>query len=319
MVAIESITYNEAAYVDWLEARLVGMGFSVSRQTVEPGRDNLIAMRGKPRLLFCTHTDTVPPYIGPTISGDRLTGRGACDTKGLTAAMLLAAERLISDGLEDFGFLLVVGEEAGHHGAIASASLGLSAERIILGEPTVNTVCVANKGMWLASLTARGVAAHSGYPELGHSAIDDLLDVLAKVRAHDWPTDATLGETTVNIGEISGGVACNVMAPEAQAKLLFRLVGEVAPIEETLREMAGELEITHLSGNAPFYYHVPEGYPTSVVAYNTDAPYISSIGPVTLAGPGSITVAHTDHEYIDRSDLEAGIDLYERLAREVLE
>ncbi len=319
MVAIPSVTENESAYVDWLEERLAGMGFTVSRQQVEPRRDNLVALRGQPRLLFCTHTDTVPPHFGPEIEGDRLTGRGACDTKGLTAAMLVAADRLIQQGVSDFGFLLVVGEEAGHHGAKATVELELKPERIILGEPTENTLGLANKGMLLATLSAGGVAAHSGYPQLGDSAIERLLDVLDRVRRYPWPVDETLGPTTVNIGRIEGGIAFNVVPPSARADLLFRLVGPMEPIEATLRELTNEVDVTVSGGNPPFQYQVPEGYPTSVVSYNTDGPYIAHMAPVTLAGPGSITVAHTDHEYIDRSELEAGVELYERLAREALE
>lgn len=319
LVAVPSVSGAEGPYVDHLAARLAGMGFDVRWLTVEAGRDNLLALAGRPRVLFCTHTDTVPPHFGPRVEGDRLWGRGACDTKGLLASMICAAERLLDAGLVEFGFLLVVGEEAGHHGAKSAARLDLRPERIVLGEPTENRVVTAQKGAWRVSLRAAGVAAHSGYPELGISAVERLLDVLERARRRDWPVSKELGPTTMNIGRIGGGVADNVLAPSAEADLLFRAVGPVEELEAGLRECLVEgVQIGDTWGNGPFRYEAPPGYPTTVVAFNTDGPYLAALGPVVLAGPGTIRVAHTDHEHVDRADLEAGVALYESLALDVL-
>lgn len=323
LVAIPSTTDDEARAVDDLARRFAAWGLAVRRIPVSPGgRDDLLAAWGTraPRVLLSTHVDTVPPHVAPRVVGDTLFGRGACDAKGILAAMCAAVLDLAAEGIRDVGLLVVVGEERGHAGAIAAARAGIRAERLILGEPTQDRLVVAQKGIWSIELEAAGVAAHSGYPARGRSAIDALLDALERIRRHAWPTDPVLGPTTVNIGTISGGEAPNVLAARATARLLFRAVGPLVDLEGALGPLLGpDVRVASAAGNPPWRFDAPDGFDTTVIAFNTDGPYLAELGPAWLVGPGDIEVAHTADERITRGELEAGAALYARLCRRALQ
>jgi len=230
--------------------------------------------------------------------------------------MTRAAEQLLDEGIRDFGFLLVVGEEVDHRGAKEARRLDLSPDRILLCEPTCNRVVSGQKGMVKIDVRAAGTAAHSAFPDEGVSAIHRLLETLDRIRSADWPTDALLGETTVNVGTIEGGVAANVLAPEARAEVLFRTVAAADPVLERLDELCSDgVEIAPVTHNDPVEFDPPDGVDTCVVPFNTDAPYLTELGPIWLAGPGDIRVAHSDHEHITRQALDDGISLYANLAR----
>jgi acetylornithine deacetylase len=268
--------------------------------------------------LFSTHIDTVPPHISPRRDGDRLFGRGACDAKGPLVAMLAAADRLRRQGADGIGFLLVVGEEVDHGGAIVAGrdyhDLAEHAPRILLGEPTCARVVAAQKGLLKAKVRAVGRAGHSAFPDRGKSAIHLLLDGLERIRNEPWPVDPVLGPTTLNVGTIGGGVAANVFAPEAEAVIVFRLVSPWAPVLVRLRALAGDLLVEAESQNDPVRFEPPAGETTSVIPFNTDATYLAPLGPVWLAGPGAIEVAHSADEHTSREELQLGIELYVRLA-----
>jgi acetylornithine deacetylase len=321
LVDTPSTTGEEAGVAAILERELGRDGYRVVRQEVAPGRDNLLATREgeTPRVLLSTHIDTVPPHIPFRREGDTVYGRGACDTKGGIVALLEAGRRLRARGAGGFGYLFVVGEEVDHSGAKAAATLGLSAERIILCEPTVCRVIAAQKGVVKVRLEAEGRAAHSGFPHRGVSAVDRLLTTLEALRRHAWPRHDVLGETFFNVGLISGGVAANVFAPSASAELMFRTVGPsedvLAAIDAALVEGVARQLLTE---NAPELFDVPEGYETGVANFNTDASFLKSVGPILLVGPGDIEVAHSEHEHITLDQLSRGTDLYERLASEIL-
>jgi len=320
-IDIDSTSGRESAFLEALESHLRNAGFAIERQRVEKDRWNLIARRAEnPSLLYSTHVDTVPPHFPSRVEGDAVFGRGACDTKGGIVAMIEAGERLLADGLDDFGYLFVVGEEVDHIGARVSADLDLRPRRIILCEPTCNRVVKAQKGMLKASLTASGVAGHSAYPERGHSAVHDLLDALQAIRSHTWPTDTTLGPTTLNVGLIEGGVADNVFAPSASAEVMIRAVSPADGLLETMRSLVGDLVTIEIpAANDPVFFDPPEDVETCLAAFNTDATYLSALGPVWLVGPGDIEVAHSVDEHITLESLAAGVDLYERLGRQVLD
>ncbi|MEC9399605.1 MAG: M20/M25/M40 family metallo-hydrolase [Myxococcota bacterium] len=311
---IDSVTPNERDFLEHLEGVFQQRGYTLERQDVAEDRWNLIARRGNPTLFYSTHVDTVPPFLTPRVEGNIIYGRGACDTKGGLLAMMEAADRL--DGA-DVGFLLVVGEEVDHVGAKRSCGLGIEPTRIILCEPTVNRVVRAQKGMIRMNLEATGVAAHSAYPARGDSAIHRLLDAAHDLMHAEWPEDDILGPTTINIGQIEGGVAANVFAPSALANLLIRTVRPTAEYLPLLEEIGARyrVEVNVLVENDPVFFSPPEGVETCTVSFNTDATYLSQLGPVWLVGPGDIEVAHTDHEHIDIDELMAGIDLYEKLGR----
>jgi acetylornithine deacetylase len=318
---IDSTTGREAAYLERLQLHLEQLGFECRRQPIEEGRWNLVAEASpNPSLLFSTHVDTVPPHLPVRVEDETIYGRGACDTKGGLLAMIEAARQLLESGLDDIGFLLVVGEEVDHLGAIEAQSLNLSPDRIILCEPTCNRVVSGQKGMLRVDIAAEGRAGHSAFPDSGVSAIHRLLDALDSIRDRDWPDDELLGETTLNVGTISGGVAANVFAPSAEAELLFRLVSPVDEVLESLRETVdASISIEPVASNDPVEFDPPDGVETCTVPFNTDATYLAEHGPIWLVGPGDIRVAHSDDEHIAYDDLERGIERYVSLARRSLD
>lgn len=325
LVACRSTSGQEGEYARFAAEILKEEGFGVDLRETAPGRPNVVAKDGAERLevVFSTHLDTVPPHIPPTRKGDRLEGRGACDAKGPFVAMLEAARRLRSRGATGIGFLLLVGEEVDHSGAIVAGrdykDLAKDQPRIVLGEPTSAKVVLAQKGLLKVTLKAHGKAGHSAFPDRGTSAIHALLDALEKIRQEPWPTDAQLGPTTVNVGTIAGGVAANVFAPAAEAVLVFRLVSRWKPILERLQKLAPSLTVEASSQNDPVRFDPPEGEPTSLVPFNTDATYIAPLGKVWLGGPGAIEVAHSVDEHTTKDELEAGAELYVRLAERALQ
>jgi acetylornithine deacetylase len=320
-LAIDSTTGREAEFLEHLEAMFQSRGWSIRRQPVAEDRWNLVATAtDDPSLLYSTHVDTVPPHLAARRDGETVYGRGACDTKGGLLAMTEAARRLRADGHDDLGFLLVVGEEVDHIGAKTARDLDLHPDRIVLCEPTQNRVVTGQKGMVKAELSAEGKAAHSAYPDRGISAVHRLLDALQRIRSVDWPTDPVLGDTTLNVGEINGGVAANVMAPSADAVLLFRAVSPADALIERLEDAAGEhVHVEIVAHNDPVRFDVPEDVDTCTVAFNTDASYLQTLGSVWLVGPGDIQVAHSEDERIDLRELQEGIQLYADLGRTALE
>ncbi len=317
---IDSTSGGEASYLEALESYFVELGFKAERQPVAENRWNLLLTRAeRPRLIFSTHVDTVPPFLPVRVDSTTVWGRGACDTKGGIVAMAEAGKRLLADGIEDFGYLFVVGEEVDHCGAKKAQSLIVDTERIILCEPTQNQVVAAQKGMVKLTLEAHGVAGHSAFPGKGVSAIDKLLDVIGAIRAEAWPTDELLGPTTVNVGVINGGVAANVFAPHASAEILIRAVSAVEPMMARITEICGDsVVVNYPASNDPVFFDPPTEVKTCVVPFNTDATYLKNLAPVWLVGPGDISTAHSDHEHIVVEELHAGIDLYESLARRTL-
>ncbi len=319
LARIPSVSGQEGEVVGFVDELLRGRGWEVHRIPVSPGRDDVLATTGAaPVLTFSTHLDTVPPFIAPRLDGDRLSGRGSCDAKGIAAAMICAAERLRAEGVP-VALLFVVGEESTHDGATAANDVTTTSRVLINGEPTERVLATGTKGALVAVLRTMGRAAHSAYPHLGHSATRDLVQLLATLDSLVLPTDPVLGATTVNIGMLSGGLAENVVAPAAEARLMIRLVGPAGVIESKLRDWAepkGNLEFARLV--PPVHLKTVPGFETGVVAYATDIPRLTNWGTPYLFGPGSIHVAHTDHEYVSVADLLHAVDDYVRLARAAL-
>jgi acetylornithine deacetylase len=323
LIEIPSLSGEEEEVGRFLASHLEGLGYAVELQAAEAGRANVIATTktGRPRVVFSTHMDTVPPFIASSEDESHIHGRGACDAKGIIAAQVAACERLRADGLTDIGLLFTVDEELGSLGARAANAhpLAASCEFLINGEPTENRLATGSKGSLRLRLQAEGRAAHSAYPERGESAIEKLLDVLASVRAAAWPRDAFFGETTCNIGTVAGGTRPNVIPAEAQAELQIRLVTESRVVKEILeRTVAGRARVEYLSVAEPVRMHPVEGFAQEVVRFTTDIPYLSNWGTPLLLGPGSILDAHTAHERVSKRELEEAVGLYERLARSLL-
>ncbi|MEP6692626.1 MAG: M20/M25/M40 family metallo-hydrolase [Gemmatimonadaceae bacterium] len=325
LVEIDSTSGRESGVIGWVEGLLSQRRWRARRIAVSPMRSDLFATwtEGQCAVTFSTHLDTVPPFIPPRLEGGTLWGRGACDAKGIAAAMICAAERLRARGVA-VGLLFVVGEETSHDGARAAnayaASLPVKPSRVLInGEPTESILGTGTKGAIRFVVRTKGEAAHSAYPHLGHSAIDDLVALLHELKTIALPGDALLGETTVNIGAISGGVADNVLAPLAEARLMFRTVTpkeEIIALCERWTRGRAQLEIG-VSVPHVTLATVP-GFTTGVVAFATDIPALTNWGTPYLFGPGSITVAHRDDEQIAVSELVNAVEEYERLALAVI-
>lgn len=319
-MSIPSVTGNEKEIAEFLSSHMSSLGYRIERQEVSPGRFNLFAYAGPGRVMFCTHLDTVPPSTIPVREDDEyLYGRGACDTKGIIAAMLEAGDRLRASGAKDFGYVFLVGEETDSIGARTANALKWDSEFIIVGEPTENKLASAQKGTFMVKLEASGRAAHSGYPEHGVSAIHNLWAILQDCESADWGNDKVLGKGTFNIGTFQGGQAANIVPPQATASIMIRTVQPRGDVEEKLRRIAGSRAGMEIVGSSdPLLLHTVDGFATTVVSFGSDAPHLTNAGKRLLIGPGSILDAHTAGEKISKKELMAGIDLYERLARRLL-
>jgi len=324
LIDIESVTPNEYevgeflfAYLNRLAARFNGV---VERMPVEDRRFNVLATFGEPRVTLSTHQDTVPPFIPSREDEDNVWGRGACDVKGIIASMMLAAERLLEQGVRNFALLFVVGEERNSAGAYEAARHPRGSRFLINGEPTSNRLALGSKGALRYEIVATGRMAHSAYPELGESAIDKLLDALVAVRRIQLPTDSILGPSTLNIGTIAGGRAPNVIPDHAKAEVMIRLVGDPASTKAAvLQACTGIAEAREVLCIPAIHLESVPGIPTTVVAYTTDIPaFDGQWGKPLLLGPGTIHVAHTSEERVPKKELVEAIDLYEKLVKNLL-
>ncbi|HWF07712.1 MAG TPA: M20/M25/M40 family metallo-hydrolase [Bryobacteraceae bacterium] len=319
LIDIPSVTPEEAAVGEWLYRYLSDLAARhngiAEKHEVEPNRYNVYAQFGEPVVTLSTHMDTVPPFIPSSEDEEFIRGRGACDTKGIIASMLVAAERLLARGTRNIALLFVVGEERNSAGAQYAALNPRGSKFIINGEPTENQLALGSKGALRYEIVARGRMAHSAYPELGESAIDKLLDALASIRKIELPVDPVLGPSTLNIGTIHGGRAPNVIPDEARAEIFIRLVGESAGTREALREAIGD------KADLNFVLEIPalrltavKGLPTTVVAYTTDIPaFQGAWGRPLLLGPGTIHVAHTLEERVPKRQLLDAVEIYQRM------
>jgi acetylornithine deacetylase len=326
LVDIESISGNEAAVGNYLYGELCRIGYQTRRMPVEGDRFNVYATspeQPNPAVVFSTHMDTVPPFIQSSEDAARIYGRGSCDAKGIIASQIAAAERLRHDGIY-VGLLFVVGEERDSLGAQAANEFAAThpahaCKYLVNGEPTENRVALASKGTLRVEVTASGRMAHSAYPELGESAIDKLLTALTRLRAMPLPSDPEVGACTLNIGLIEGGRAPNVIPDYAHADLLYRLVGPSQDLRRQILATAGDSVKVEFPLELPFLrFRTVDGLPRMIAAFTTDIPRLTNWGEPLLIGPGSIHVAHTDCEFIEKKQLAEAIDLYCAIGKAVL-
>mgnify|MGYP000126632023 CR=1 FL=1 len=322
LMNIPSTSGEEEAVGFWLRDQLTSLGWTVELQPVSEHQNNVIAyLNDTPRVWLSTHMDTVPPFIASTEDDAKIYGRGACDAKGIIAAQITAAEQLRKEELQNIGLLYTVEEERSSTGAKAANlhPLASKCEYMINGEPTDNDLAVGSKGTFRLNIKTTGKAAHSAYPEEGDSAIETLLDILDDIRQTRFPNDDFFGETTVNIGTITGGLALNIIPPHAEAGLAIRLTTKRELIEEALRNVIrGRGEVEVLSCSEPVKLVDVEGFDKKVVRFTTDIPHMPNWGKALLIGPGSILVAHTKDEFVVKRELERAVELYMDLVRKLL-
>ena len=324
LCAAETTSGQEDAGLPGLRALLQELGATVVEQPAAEGRTNVLALWGNPKVLFSTHLDTVPPYFPPRIEGGVLFGRGTCDAKGQIVAQLAAVKSLLAEGREGLAWLGVVGEETDSAGAAAALGLAerlLDLKVLINGEPTELKLATGQRGVQHVCLRCEGRAAHSGSPELGHNATWPLLDWLQRLREQPRPQDLRLGPELWNLGLLQAGEALNSVPARAEALLMARVVPDSSFLADVRRLAPAEGSVDlRLDEPADLYPSVP-GFEQAPMPFGSDAPALRVLVPdrtVVLAGPGSITVAHTLDEHLTLTDLEAGVALYRRLALQFL-
>lgn len=318
ILKIDSTSGLEANLANKLEQWFVQSGADI-RRVPSPKNEgepyNLLLTWGKPEIVFCTHLDTVPPYIAPTVIEDeghqKIMGRGACDAKGQIFSMYTACCRLAQKGAKDFALLLLHGEETGSFGAKAFRELP-GGKFVIVGEPTDNKMVKASKGTKAFEVTIYGKAFHSGYPEYGISAVSLFVDLINRLNDIEFPLDPLLGETTFNVGKLISDNPQNILSPKLTCRIYFRTTFSSDSIVcETMKKLSSErIEIKPLGGDTPMHYFTVPGFSTTTVSFGSDAPQLTNFQHKMLCGPGSILVAHTDNEFILVEDLEKAVNQY---------
>ena len=319
ILSFDSTSGRERELGEWLAAHLE----APSVETFEVGDgtlDVLLRWSDAPRVVFCSHMDTVPPYIPPTFEADRVLGRGTCDAKGQFYAMYRACQRLAAAGHKDFALLIVSGEETGSWGAKAFAKLPFRAPVLVVGEPTDNCMVSASKGTKRFDLTFTGKAFHSGYPEHGLSAVELFVDFMERLRAAGFPDDPVLGPTTWNVGKLLSDNPQNILSPCLTCRIYFRTTfASDAAVCDWMRAQASDtLQVEAVGGDAPARYFTLPGIPSKPVSFGSDAPHLTNFERKVICGPGTITVAHRDDEFLAFADLEQAISNYVNIYQQVI-
>jgi len=320
LVNIPSVTGFEDKIADFLCSYLESQDFDLKEQIIDKRRRNILATAGSaPRVILCTHMDTVPPHFSSSEDDHYIYGRGACDAKGIMASMIWSAQEMKREGLTEIGLLIVVGEETDSIGAKMANSLKVGSDFVIFGEPTENKLGIAHKGMITFKIKAKGKAAHSASPHLGESAIEKLLDALQRLFALDFGKDQVMGRSVLNIGTIEGGVAPNVVADSAGAEITIR---SVLPSKQILQKvktiLKKNVEIEVLTQSEVQKLFTVPGLDQAVLPYGTDIPHLKSFGKPLLLGPGSFLVAHTEGEKIEKRQLLEAVKIYKDVVRKLL-
>ena len=270
LIDIESITGNEQEVGKYLVSYLEKQNFTVETQDVEAiasakgPRRNIFAFKGKrrnTRTLVTSHIDVVPPHWPYQRKGDEVWGRGSVDAKGCVATQITAFEELyvagkIEEG--DVALLFVVGEEGPGDGMRKANDLGLKWDAVIFGEPTELKLASGHKGITGLEIKAKGKAGHSGYPELGKSANAMLISALYALQNVELPWSEKYGNTTLNIGRIEGGVAANVIAEDASARIAIRIAdGPPEAVQkivlDTIQKGGEALDVSFTQGYGPVF------------------------------------------------------------------
>jgi acetylornithine deacetylase/succinyl-diaminopimelate desuccinylase family protein len=334
---------NECAH--FVAEVLRSSGAETLVEDVLPGRPNVVgrfpsSRAGKPRLLLAPHTDTVSvggmtidPFAA-TLSDGKIWGRGATDTKGSMAAMLVALQEsrdILPSLSHEIWFSGLMGEEAGQQGAKALAARE-KFDLAIVGEPTRLQVVHTHKGAaWLA-VRAHGRAAHASTPQNGENAIEKMLDCLGLLRRElqadfDSRSDQTLGKPTFNIGTIRGGTKINIVPDACEASVDIRTIPkqDLTALLESIENRCPGVQIERKRTSGPLM--TDPALPLIKVLQSCgtlctgapwfcDAAVFAAVGtPAVALGPGSIEQAHTADEWISVADLEAGVAFFKSFLR----
>ncbi len=310
----DSTTGHERELADKILAHMKGEGIAVEfapapHDATQPA--NIYAKWGQPDIVFCTHLDTVPPYIPPVFDGDEVRGRGSCDAKGQIISMYLACRRLAAEGATNFGLLLLHGEETGSYGAKEFRVLS-GADLVVVGEPTDNCMVKASKGTKAFAVTITGRSFHSGYPDNGDNAIDRFIDFAITLRKKEFANDPVLGATTYNIGKLLSDNPQNIISDKVSCRIYFRTTfSSDRAVSDYMASLATEhIKIEPLGGDRPINYTTLPGFPTTSVSFGSDAPQLTNFKERILCGPGSILVAHRPDEHISIKEIDKAVNQY---------
>lgn len=319
ILGVPSTSGGERRIAEFLKERLLVPGCGVTGHEVGDGTLNLLfdwSGTGRPSFVFCTHLDTVPPYIKPSVtvekSGDtKVSGRGSCDAKGQIFAMYNACLELQRQGFTDFGLLLLAGEETGSYGAKAWTRDCEGGEFVLVGEPTDNCLVTASKGTKAFEITIPGRPCHSGYPDHGVSAVDRFVDLMNTLKLVEFPMDHLLGPTTWNVGDLHSNNPQNILSPEISFRIYFRTT--FATDELIQNKLLGACPrgsvVEALGGDNPQEYFCDvEGIGAKPVSFGSDAPRLTKFKRKAICGPGSILTAHTSKEHILVSEIKKAVE-----------
>ena len=314
ILSFDSTSGSERELGQWLAEHLEAP-FVETFEVGDGTLNVLLRWSETPRVVYCSHMDTVPPYIPPTFLEDRVLGRGTCDAKGQFYAMYRACQRLAAAGEKDFALLIVSGEETGSWGAKAFSKTDFTAPLLVVGEPTDNCMVSASKGTKRFDLTFTGKAFHSGYPEHGLSAVELFVDFMNALRAAGFPDDPELGPTTWNVGHLVSDNPQNILSPELSCRLYFRttFASDAAVVSWMRAQASDRLRVEEIGGDAPARYFTLPGFPTKPVCFGSDAPHLTGFAQKIICGPGTITVAHRDDEFLSLSDFQQAINNYVKI------
>ena len=324
MLSVDSTSGKEREFAVRLMEWLKTPGNRVESHEVGDGTLNLLFSWGSPKVFFCSHLDTVPPYIPPYFEdlpgGDvRVKGRGSCDAKGQVFSMFEACKALEKEGYTDFGLLLLAGEETGSFGAKAWDRDCPGGEVVIVGEPTGNVQASAAKGTASFGVTIQGKPCHSGYPAAGKSAVEMFLDFMDELRSEDFPCDPLLGPATWNVGKLVSDNPQNILSPELAFRIYFRTTFASKDAVETFMSKEREgFETIAYGGDEPMEYTLWPGIPSAPVSFGSDAPRLQKFKRRSLLGPGSILDAHTPGEQVLLSELTAAVENYKSIAKQII-
>ena len=319
LMNIESTSGREAKLSEYIKQKVNYKKAKLEVQQVGDGSENLFFKWGDPKIIFCTHMDTVPPYIPPTVSYNidsdliddaTVWGRGACDAKGQIVSQYALSLELEKEGYSDFGILWVSGEETGSTGARQANQIIDGCEYIVVGEPTENLLVSAAKGTALYKVKIEGRGAHSGYPLNGDDALIKFNDFYRKLRDLKFPVDKILGDTTWNIGVLSSPNPFNVVPYLVEFSLYVRTTfASEKVVDSLLQELsAQDVMLLPISKSNPIMFHTEQGFQQGSVSFGSDAPLFTNVPSKLLYGPGSILNAHTESERLTIKEIEKAVE-----------
>ncbi|GLZ47332.1 peptidase M20 [Actinomycetospora sp. NBRC 106375] len=339
LVRLDTRGGGERAAADLLADRLDDAGLAVTVHETRPGRANVVAHRGDETPVTVTgHLDTVPadaavwsfdPHAGDVVDG-RLRGRGSSDMKAGVASAVVAAAEHVRAGGRGVQVVLTFGEETGCEGAreIPARALRPSGT-LLVAEPTANRVVLGHKGVLWLELVALGVPAHGSRPDLGHNALVDLARAAVRIHEHDaWPSSATHGSTTANVGMMRAGIQPNVVPDRAALTVDLRLVpGDTADAAAaTVAELAGVAVETERLVELPLIDTDPArvtrvvellgGGTGQYATYFTDASVLAGAlggADTIVCGPGEPEQAHVTDETAPAGLIEPAAEAYRRV------